>query len=110
MNLVSPYRAMWLFALFDLPVKTKAERRDATRFRKDLIGNGFQMFQFSVYARYCGSETVADGCRRRIRRVLPAGGEVRLLAVTDKQFGKMDVFAGGKRRETEAIPKQLLLL
>ena len=46
------YRAMWLVAMFDLPVHTKSARRDYSRFRKKLIALWFQMVQFSVYAKY----------------------------------------------------------
>ena len=42
---------MRLIVFFDLPVGTKEERREATRFRNDLIKNGYYMVQFSVYAR-----------------------------------------------------------
>jgi len=46
-------RFVWLFVLFDLPVGTKLERRDATRFRNFLKDDGFMMLQYSVYARVC---------------------------------------------------------
>lgn len=32
---------MWLFVMFDLPVMTKKERKDATLFRKNLEKDGF---------------------------------------------------------------------
>ena len=31
---LNAYHIMWLFVFFDLPVTTKKERREATRFRK----------------------------------------------------------------------------
>ena len=46
-------RYMRILVFFDLPVKTKAERRRATRFRKDLIDDGYIMLQLSVYSRIC---------------------------------------------------------
>ena len=52
------------------------------------------MLQYSVYARYCASEEIADAYRARIRAELPAGGYVRVLAVTDRQFGKMESYIG----------------
>lgn len=98
---------MWLFALFDLPVDTKAARKQYTQFRKALLKEGFTMLQYSVYARFCGSEEISDAHRNRIRGALPEEGQVRLMAVTDKQFGKMDVFFGNKRKKTEDPPMQL---
>ncbi|MBZ0254252.1 MAG: CRISPR-associated endonuclease Cas2 [Candidatus Methylomirabilis sp.] len=100
---------MWLFAMFDLPVGTKAERKEYTRFRKALVGEGFTMLQFSVYARFCPSEEAADAYRRRVRLALPEDGQVRIIAVTDKQFGKMEIYLGESREEPEKPPSQLLL-
>jgi CRISPR-associated protein Cas2 len=106
---LSEYRAMWLFAMFDLPVDTPKSRKDYTNFRKSLIRQGFNMMQFSVYARYCGSEEKSEIIRTRIRQSLPPDGEVRILSVTERQFGKMEVFYGKKRAPTEKPPDQLLL-
>lgn len=100
---------MWLFAMFDLPMKTQAQRKRYAQFRKLLLKDGFCRMQFSVYARYCPSEEASGGHRDLVRAGLPDEGQVRLLAVTDRQFGKMDNFLGRKRREAEEAPKQLML-
>jgi len=100
---------MWLFAMFDLPVVSKDDRRRYTRFRNELIRDGFTMLQFSVYARYCESEESSAAHRRRIRKAVPEEGHVRLLAVTDRQFGKMEVFYGKRRSPPEDAPAQLML-
>ena len=106
---LSAYKGMWLFAMFDLPVTTPRARRDYTRFRKLLIREGFSMLQYSVYARYYASEERTLAQRRRLRESLPPKGQVRLLAVTDRQFGKMEVFLGKSRKTAEKPPEQLLL-
>ena len=71
---LSGYRGMWLFAMFDLPVTTAKARKRYAQFRKVLIEQGFSMLQYSVYARYCASEEMAvalprresvRGCRRK---------------------------------------------
>lgn len=105
----SGYRVMWLFAMFDLPVKTRREKRDYVRFRNLLLDSGFSQMQFSVYARVCPSEDAAETHSRKLREKLPPNGHVRLLAVTDRQFGKMEVFFGGNRVATEQKPDQLQL-
>lgn len=105
----SAYRPMWLFAMFDLPVKTDADRRQYTRFRKLLMREGFFMMQYSVYARYCPNEESAQANRAHVEGSLPPKGQVRVLSVTDRQFGKMEVYFGKKRRPTERPPEQLLL-
>lgn len=106
---LSGYRGMWLFAMFDLPVTTRAARKRYARFRSLLLGEGFTMLQFSVYARYCTSEEAGDVFRKRIQQELPDQGHIRLLMVTDRQFGKMDVFCGKNAAKLESKPDQLLL-
>jgi CRISPR-associated protein Cas2 len=106
---LSGYRGMWIFAMFDLPVYSKKARRRYTRFRKLLLKEGFSMLQYSVYARYCASEEVAHVHRVRIRSALPPEGYVRVLAVTDRQFGKMESYIGKSSESIEKPPLQLEL-
>lgn len=106
---LSGYRPVWLFAMFDLPVKTREQKRVYSRFRKLLLADGFCRMQYSVYARYCPSEEAADAHRHVVRTGLPADGHVRVLAVTDRQFGKMENFVGKARTSTEEPPRQLML-
>jgi CRISPR-associated protein Cas2 len=105
----SEYKTMWLFAMFDLPVKTRCERREYARFRNLLLDNGFTQMQYSVYARFCPSEESVETYRKRLQSHLPPDGFVRLLAVTDRQFGKMRSFYGKKRMPNDAPPNQLTL-
>ena len=51
--MLSGYRLMWMIVMFDLPVVLKEERKAATAFRNSLLDMGFEMSQFSVYARFC---------------------------------------------------------
>ena len=106
---VSPYQAMWLIAMFDLPVETPALRKQYTRFRKALLKDGFAMLQYSVYARFCASEEAAKTHRALVRRNVPPHGQVRLLAFTDHQFGKMEVYFGQIPTEPEQPMHQLEL-
>ncbi|RME70793.1 MAG: CRISPR-associated endonuclease Cas2 [Planctomycetota bacterium] len=106
---LSGYRAMWLLVMFDLPVGSPVTRRAYTQFRTTLLRSGFSMLQFSVYGRYCVSEEQAAAYRSLVRRALPAEGQVRVLAVTDRQFGKMEVFYGKQRKRPEKRPRQLVL-
>ncbi|MDP8222406.1 MAG: CRISPR-associated endonuclease Cas2 [Candidatus Lernaella stagnicola] len=104
---VSGYRLMWLMVMFDLPTDTKEARREYTRFRKKLIKEGFLMLQFSVYGRPCPSEENAEVHAGRVQASLPPEGHVRVLMLTDKQFGRMKVFSGKKRGKLEHAPAQL---
>lgn len=95
--------------MFDLPVDTKAARRNYALFRKFLLSDGFSLIQFSVYGRHCTSEENADVHIRRIERNIPPDGEVRVITVTDKQYERMRIFWGKIRRQPEAAPCQLTL-
>jgi len=105
----SGYKGMWLFALFDLPTETKDDKRQYVRFRNGLLKLGFLMLQYSVYARYYQSEEACKTHRKRVKSSLPPRGYVRLLAVTDKQYEKMECFIGKKRHDTEEPPPQMML-
>lgn len=100
---------MWLLVFFDLPVVTKKERRIAARFRKEIMADGFGMFQFSIYVRHCASSENADVHLKRVKSLLPELGHVGILSITDKQFGSMEIFIGRKLSEVSAPPQQLEL-
>ena len=98
---------MWVLVMFDLPTVTPAEKRAYTKFRKVLLESGFTMLQYSVYARPCASEEHALAQRRSIKRALPYEGQVRMLMLTDKQFGRMQIFVGKPACPVEQQPAQL---
>ena len=102
-------RSMWLIVMFDLPTDTKAARRAYHDFRELLLDRGFVMLQYSVYARHCGTDENASVHEGRIQRALPSDGEIRVLRMTDKQFGRMKVFLGKQRKATEKAAEQLSL-
>jgi len=105
----SPVKSMWTLALFDLPVVSTEDRRNYSHFRKALLAEGFLRLQFSVYARYCDSREKTQTTLRRVRVELPPQGEVRFLAVTDKQFAEMTVYHGKKTKKAEDQPQQMML-
>ena len=66
------YRIMWIFVFFDLPTETKKDRHNASKFRTNLLKDGFNMMQFSVYMRHCASSESADVHEKRVAQLLPA--------------------------------------
>ncbi len=105
----SHYRVMWILVFFDLPTDTKRERRAAAKFRKDLQGDGFTMFQFSIYIRHCASRENMDVHIKRVKAVLPEYGKVGILGITDKQFADIELFYGKKESAPSAPGQQLEL-
>lgn len=97
---LSEYRIMWVFVLFDLPTETKKERKAAAQFRKDIMADGFTMFQFSIYIRHCASMDNAEVHKKRVRSLLPDTGKVCMFTLTDKQFANIELFFGEKCKES----------
>lgn len=109
-NALSGYSIMWLYVMFDLPVETKKQRKDAAYFRKMLLKEGFTMYQFSVYTRHCASNESALMHVNRVRLFVPDEGLVCILRVTDKQFGDTIQLVGRKRKPPPPAPVQLEFL
>lgn len=103
-------RFVWIFVFFDLPVGTKSDRRNATRFRKFLKDDGFMMLQWSVYARVCRGEDGAGKHVTRVTKNLPPRGSVRTLQVTDRQYARMKLLLGEATFSEKKAPDQLVLL
>ncbi len=105
----SEYRVMWIMVFFDLPTETKKQRKASAKFRKDLITDGFTMFQFSIYIRNCPSAENAQVHINRVHRALPEYGKVGVLSITDKQFASMEIFFGKVSAEVPVVGQQLEL-
>ena len=108
-NRLNQYRIMWVLVFFDLPTDTKKQRKAASDFRKRLLNDGFNMFQFSFYVRHCPSSENADVHIKRVKNILPAEGHVGILKVTDKQFGEMELFVGETKDEPPVVEQWLEL-
>ncbi len=93
-------RFMRVLVLFDLPVSTKKDRKNYAKFRKFLIGDGYDMLQFSVYSRIAQNHDDARKHVERLSRNLPPKGSVRVLQVTEKQYNSMLLMVG-ERTATE---------
>jgi CRISPR-associated protein Cas2 len=85
---------LWVLVFFDLPTETKKERKIYANFRKNILKNGFQMFQFSIYMRHCSSRENADVHIKRVKKILPEKGHVGIMCITDKQFAMMEIYYG----------------
>ena len=79
---------MWLFAMFDLPVDTKAARRQYVKFRNYLLSEGFSMLQYSVYARCAVTLDKKDSLMRKLKELNPGTGNVQIMFITDAQWKK----------------------
>lgn len=99
--------SVWQIVMFDLPVKTKVQRKLATNFRNALLDLGFVMQQFSVYVQYFPSGARAVPVVKKIRSQVPPSGQVRIVTVTDTQWSKSFRFVAAEEQKPEEPPSQL---
>lgn len=100
---------MWVLVFFDLPTETKQDRKSYATFRKKMLADGFQMFQFSIYMRHCSSRENAEVHIKRTKANLPDRGHVGIMCITDKQFGMMELYVGHEPAPVRPPPQQLEL-
>ncbi|MBE2255876.1 MAG: CRISPR-associated endonuclease Cas2 [Ignavibacteria bacterium] len=107
---LNEYRIMWVMVLFDLPTDTKKDIKNYTKFRRSLMKDGFNMFQFSMYLRHCPSRENCEVHIKRVKSILPPKGHIGILRITDKQFSEMEIYYGrSKEEKTIQQPQQLEL-
>ena len=99
---------MRILVFFDLPVKSKKERREATQFRNFLIKDGFYMIQFSLYGKICNTLESARLHEDRVSVKVPVKGAVRSLIVTEKQYSSMRILIGDIKHKEKKINSQQL--
>ena len=99
MQRLSEYRVMWVMVFFDLPTNTNKEKRAYTIFRKDLMKDGFTMFQLSIYVRHCASRENADVHVKRVKSFMPNSGNVCII----------ELFCGAQAQTPNAPGQQLEL-
>jgi CRISPR-associated protein Cas2 len=104
---LNAYRILWILVFYDLPTETKLQRKKAALFRKRILKNGFNMFQFSMYIRHCPSRENSEVHLRRVRSILPEEGHVGIMVVTDRQFGQMELYFSRDVKEKPEANHQL---
>lgn len=104
---LNSYHIMWLFVMFDLPTVTKKDKKLSARFRKDLEKDGFIMYQYSVYIRYCASLESANVHIKRVKSLTPVKGVVSILTITDKQYSGIINIWGEIQHKKVTTPLQL---
>lgn len=100
---------MWNLVLFDLPVKTRDQRRVATKFRHALLDLGWSMEQFSVYVRYVPTGMSVVPEIQELKRHVPPQGKVEVVAITDRQWSKAIRFFNAAPETPPEPPWQLTI-
>lgn len=92
---------MRLMVFYDLPVVSTKHKRIYARFRKFLLRDGYDMIQYSVYARICSGQDAVNKHVTRLLVHLPEEGCVRSMQVTEKQFTQIAVLVGTKTKKED---------
>lgn len=101
---------MRLILMFDLPVKTKKERRIYTTFRRYLIGKGYLMLQYSVYVKIFANRDATVDHIKMIKKNIPQKGQIRIMMLTEKQFSRMEVILGGVSRKESLVTDDPMMI
>lgn len=104
------YRYMRVIVMFDLPVKTSANIREYTRFRKYLIKTGFMMMQESVYCKLALNMTVANAVIDGVRKNKPMDGIIQAFTLTEKQYAKIEFITGNDNSDVLNSDERLVVL
>ena len=94
---------MRIMVFFDLPVVRKKDRKIYAQFRRFLLNDGYDMIQYSVYARLCNGTDMTNKHLKRLESALPSKGSVRCLTVTEKQYDSIDILLGKKLKYEKPI-------
>ena len=101
---------MRVIVFFDLPVLTLENRREYTRFRKFLMKSGFIMMQESVYSKLALNTTIVNGIMESVRKNRPEEGVVQMMAVTEKQYSRMEFVVGETKSNVLQSDERLVIL
>jgi len=101
---------MRILVFFDLPVKTKAERKVATKFRNFLLKDGYHMLQFSIYARVCNGTDAVEKHKKRLYNSVPDNGSIRMLVITEKQYQSIEILVGNLKEADRNFAYEQLTL
>lgn len=103
------YRFMRVLVMFDLPVQTSEDQRQYRKFRKYLLMSGFMMMQESIYCKLTLNQGAATHIMNAVKNNKPKYGLVQMLAVTEKQFSKMEILVGEVKNDVVDSDKRVLI-
>jgi CRISPR-associated protein Cas2 len=106
----SKIRWMRILVFYDLPVTTKALRRQYQLFHNFLIKDGYDMLQYSIYCRLCNGYDSIGKFMQRLMLNLPSTGHVRVLTVTEKQYAEMKFLVGAPKLKEKINKEQKQLV
>ena len=96
--------------MFDMPTITNEDKKNYTKFRDNLIDDGFIMIQYSVYVRICKNQDNIIKHTNRVKLFAPPKGNIRLLQVTEKQYEQMLMLRGIKNDDEKESNNSMIII
>ena len=96
----SLYKQVRVLILYDLSMSEAEDRKEYSKFRKDILKLGCYLVQFSVYAKVIKNEVYYKSFIDKLKKILPEKGEVRVIKLTEKQYEDM-IFLNGTANNFE---------
>ena len=103
-------RFMRIILMFDMPTITIEDRKNYSKFRDNLIDDGFIMIQYSIYVRICKNQDDITKHINRVKMFTPEKGNVRLLQVTEKQYEQMIMLRGIKNDDEKESNNSMIII
>ncbi|HUV71453.1 MAG TPA: hypothetical protein VMW25_00445 [Clostridia bacterium] len=97
------YNTWIAFCFYDLPYDTPAACKAAARFHRRMKKIGWDknfMPHTKVYLRWFGGFGKLEKLHTEVMSIVPPDAEIRIVPVTDKQFGKILTGWGKMRKPT----------
>lgn len=96
--------------MFDMPTITIEDRKNYSKFRDNLIDDGFIMIQYSIYVRICKNQDDITKHINRVKMFTPEKGNIRLLQITEKQYEQMIMLRGIKNDDEKESNNSMIII
>ena len=107
---MSLYKQVRVLILYDLPMSETEDRKEYSKFRRDILKLGCYLVQFSVYAKVIKNEIYYKSFIEKLKNILPEKGEVRVIKLTEKQYEDMLFLNGARNNFEKKISKNNLVV
>lgn len=104
------FRFMRVIVFFDLPTDTAKDRRIYSKFRKNLIDEGFVMMQESVYSKLALNNSIVNSIKDKIHKSKPPKGIVQMMTITEKQYSEIEYVVGEKETTILDDTERLMII
>ena len=86
---------MWIVTVFDLPVKTAANRQNYRQLRKKLLASGFVSVQKSLLWRWVENKENADALIGKLLKNNTNSGQIAFFCIPDIAFSHTKLLEQG---------------